>query len=86
MSGARRRRPGRGGPWPALLLGLVLAGAAAPPVQAADPHAPLRRILLISVDTLSAAHLSGYGYAEPTSNVLDSLATQGMLFRHCLVP
>lgn len=68
------------------LLSLVLAGVMAGPAPAAEPGAPVRRILLISVDTLSAAHLSGYGYGEPTSSVLDSLASHGMVFRHCLVP
>jgi len=37
-------------------------------------------ILLISVDTLRASHLSSNGYARPTSPFIDSLAEQGVRF------
>jgi arylsulfatase A-like enzyme len=37
-------------------------------------------VLLISVDTLRADHLSCYGYARPTSPNIDRLAREGTLF------
>lgn len=39
-------------------------------------------ILLISVDTLNPKHLSCYGYDRETSPVVDSLAGEGLLFKH----
>jgi arylsulfatase A-like enzyme len=45
------------------------------------PVAPTRsNILLITIDTLRADHLSSYGYARQTSPVLDSLAAEGVRF------
>lgn len=46
----------------------------------------LRRVLLISCDTLSAKHLGTWGYERPTASTLDSLASTGVSFRHCIVP
>jgi arylsulfatase A-like enzyme len=37
-------------------------------------------ILLITVDTLRADHLSSYGYVRPTSPVIDRLAAEGVRF------
>jgi arylsulfatase A-like enzyme len=37
-------------------------------------------IVLISIDTLRADHLSAYGYDRPTSPHLDELASEGVLF------
>jgi hypothetical protein len=37
-------------------------------------------VLLITIDTLRADHLSAYGYARKTSPNLDTLAAQGALF------
>jgi len=37
-------------------------------------------VLLITIDTLRADHLSAYGYARRTSPRIDALATQGTLF------
>lgn len=39
-------------------------------------------ILLISIDTLRADHLSCYGYARPTSPVIDNLAAGGVRFEN----
>ncbi|MEA2163613.1 MAG: arylsulfatase [Thermoanaerobaculia bacterium] len=48
---------------------------------------PLRRsIILISVDTLSADHLSAYGYGRRTSPVIDALAARGLEFENAVVP
>lgn len=43
---------------------------------------PTRGVVLISIDTLRADHLSSYGYDRPTTPFLDSLAGQGALFEH----
>ncbi|MGE3543856.1 MAG: sulfatase, partial [Kofleriaceae bacterium] len=40
------------------------------------------RVLLITIDTLRADHLSAYGYPRPTSPNLDKLAAEGTLFEH----
>src|SRR5262249_29171263 len=48
------------------------------PVPAAVP-ADLN-FLLITIDTLRADHLGCYGYARPTSPVIDRLAAEGALF------
>jgi arylsulfatase A-like enzyme len=44
------------------------------------PEIPRNNILLITIDTLRADHLSVYGYPRTTSPVLDSLATNGVRF------
>ena len=73
----------------ALLLSLsfALLGTAAcnthEPEAAAAEAAPLpagSNILLITVDTLRADHLSSYGYVRPTSPVIDRLAAEGVRF------
>jgi arylsulfatase A-like enzyme len=52
---------------------------AAPPTETAKLP-PQSNILLITVDTLRADHLSSYGYARKTSPVIDRLATEGVRF------
>lgn len=49
---------------------------------------PVRRpnVLLVSIDTLRADHLSAYGYARPTSPNLDRLARGGVLFERAISP
>jgi len=46
---------------------------------------PPRNLLLLTVDTLRADHLSAYGYPKPTSPAIDSLAARGVLFEHAFV-
>jgi len=43
-------------------------------------------IILISIDTLRADHLSCYGYSRPTSPALDDFAAQGLLFEDASAP
>lgn len=43
----------------------------------------LPNIILISIDTLRADHLSCYGYGRETSPCIDSLAESGIMFTHC---
>jgi arylsulfatase A-like enzyme len=42
-----------------------------------------KNVIIISVDTLRADHLSCYGYPLNTSKVIDSLAKDGILFTKC---
>lgn len=46
------------------------------------PIQPTRGVILISIDTLRADHVSAYGYGKQTTPFLDSLAAQGTLFEH----
>lgn len=43
-------------------------------------------IVLITLDTVRADHLSAYGYARPTTPNLDRLAAQGVLFENAYSP
>jgi len=47
--------------------------------QPVEPRRPLN-VILISIDTLRADHLSAYGYAAPTSPAIDRLATESVVF------
>jgi len=62
-----------------LFLGTVFLGCSQ------DDAPKHTNILLISIDTLRADHLSGYGYPRPTSPVLDELAATGVRFDHAVV-
>ncbi len=44
------------------------------------PQEKARRVILISIDTLRADHLSGYGYPRETSPQIDLLASDGVTF------
>lgn len=45
---------------------------------------PPQGVILVWADTLRRDHLGAYGYARPTSPVLDGLAREGVLFRDCV--
>lgn len=51
-----------------------------PPAVKADPLPAKSNILLITVDTLRADHLSSWGYVRPTSPTIDRLAAEGVRF------
>jgi len=71
--------------WRTSAMGVLLTLLLAPVVcHAADsgPQGPDFNVLLISIDTLSADHLSCYGYSRKTSPNLDQLAAQGVLFEN----
>ena len=51
-------------------------------LPAAPAGAP--NLLLITLDTLRADHLSSYGYARRTSPNIDRLAQKGVLFEHAI--
>ena len=47
---------------------------------------PIRHVVLISIDTCRADHLSCYGYARPTTPHIDALAEQSFLFSNTMTP
>lgn len=75
---------------------LVLRGRSGPTRPANLPRIPHRlshsrlerppNIVLISIDTLRADHVSSYGYERPTTPVLDSLAAHGTLYEQAFTP
>jgi len=50
------------------------------PLSACAPELPRPHVILVSIDTLRADHLSCYGYGRETSPFLDRLASEGVLF------
>jgi len=73
-----------------MLAVLAVAAALAPGTTRAVARAMHRaagpNVLLITIDTLRADHLSAYGYPRETSPVLDALARRGALFENALTP
>jgi arylsulfatase A-like enzyme len=51
-------------------------------VGCAEPAPP--NLVLVSIDTLRAAQLGGYGYPRPTTPFLDRLAAEGVLFEEVI--
>jgi arylsulfatase A-like enzyme len=66
----------------ALAAGLAVAAGCRGQTRTAPPQ----RVVLISVDTLRADHLGGYGYGRPTSPGIDALAREGVLFEDVSAP
>jgi arylsulfatase A-like enzyme/Flp pilus assembly protein TadD len=51
------------------------------------PRQPqVRNVLLISIDTLRADHVSSYGFPRPTTPHIDALAREGVLFKNVHTP
>ncbi|MEM7051355.1 MAG: sulfatase [Acidobacteriota bacterium] len=73
---ARGGLPGWASPWRPLLLVLALT------LAACAPPPPRGNVILITIDTLRADHLSAYGYGLATSPRLAALAEQGLLFEN----
>jgi len=65
----------------ALVAWLTRSAPVAPPSAGPPPN-----ILLVSIDSLRADHLHSYGYARETSPTIDTLARDGVLFRHAVAP
>jgi len=63
------------------LAALLLAGLAASCGEDRRPS-----LLLVTVDTLRADHVSSYGYSRPTSPQIDELAASGVLFETVISP
>ena len=66
----------------ALLVAQLLAVAGCQSEPGVEPVATNAgvNILLLTIDTLRADHLSSYGYPRPTSPAIDGLAARGVLF------
>ncbi len=62
-----------------LIVLCLITGCARKP-----PERP--NVILITIDTLRADHVSCYGYERETTPFLDSLAARGSLFRNCHAP
>lgn len=70
-----------------LLVGFVLLAAGAWwLIRQGNARPPIRHVVLISLDTTRADHLSCYGYDLPTTPNIDALAAEGHLFRNCTTP
>ena len=52
--------------------------------QAVANAKDIRRVVLISIDTLRADHLGCYGYPRDTSPSIDSLARESVVFNHAV--
>jgi len=66
----------------AVLVGFLLAGSA-PAARNSKPSRPVVSpvpVILISIDTLRADHLSCYGYRHLKTAAIDALAAEGTLF------
>jgi len=56
------------------------------PVIYQEKKSRLPNIILISIDTLRADHLSCYGYPRETSKNIDKLAKEGVIFTEAIAP
>ena len=65
-----------------LVVPVVIALALSRTTVAGAERRP--NVILISIDTLRADHLSTYGYARNTSPAIDQLASEGLVFEHAL--
>lgn len=72
----QRRWRGRAGVWVVRLTALAMVSACAP----AQEEFNVRRVVLITLDTTRADHLSALGYDLETSPWFDQLAAEGTLF------
>ena len=72
-----------------VLAAVVMAAAGGCGGEQGTPEGPAlgptRGYILVSLDTLSAAHLGAYGYDRPTSPFFDELAGRGALFENAFV-
>lgn len=64
--------------------GLLSAALGGCRTRADSTLRPTRGVLVISLDTLRADHLSAYGYSRDTSPFLDALARRGVLFEQVI--
>jgi choline-sulfatase len=71
---------------PLILLLFASACGGSPPTNT-PPNgpghtAPIRNVVLVTIDTLRADHVGAYGYAAAQTPALDGLARDGVLFTH----
>ena len=69
-----------------LAVGLVMAARVSWQRWSASPAADVRQIILISIDTCRADHLSCYGYQAKTTPNIDVVAAAGFVFEHAISP
>jgi arylsulfatase A-like enzyme/Flp pilus assembly protein TadD len=68
-----------------LVLGLL--GLTGGLVSSCGPRRPpIRNVLLVSIDTLRADHVSSYGFPRPTTPHIDAVAREGVLFKNAYSP
>jgi arylsulfatase A-like enzyme len=79
------RRPPRGGAVTAALGVLLVLGLLGWERQAEAPPRPGPNLLILAADGLRPDHLSGNGYARPTSPNIDRLMREGSRFRETVV-
>ena len=65
-----------------LLLLLIMIAAIVLFTRINSSPKKIRNVVLISIDTCRADHLSCYGYSQKTSQNIDKLAKSGVLFTH----
>ena len=64
----------------AFLVALLACTSSDPQIKTGDPSRP--DVIMVSIDTLRADHLSSYGHDRLTSPFLDQLAADGTRFEH----
>jgi choline-sulfatase len=69
----------------ATLFGLATAAICLVSCQADDPPLAARNVLLITIDTLRADRLGGFGYPLETSPAIDALAERSVVFENAQV-
>jgi choline-sulfatase len=67
---------------------LVLLGLLVPSLffACSKPRPALRNVVLISIDTLRADHVSAYGFPRRTTPNIDAVAREGVLFKNVHTP
>ncbi len=70
----------------ALIAAAVIVGVTYYPPSVRGGDAPIRKIVLISIDTLRADRLGTYGYAKPTSPNIDAFAKEALVFERAMAP
>ena len=69
------------------VLGAVIAGSVVLYVYLRPARVSgIRNVVLISIDTCRADHLSCYGFSRPTTPHIDAVARDGVVFRQALSP
>jgi len=72
--------------WPGVVLGLLVTAIGPSACTASKPRFSRCPIILISLDTVRADHLSCYGYHRDTSPAIDKIAAEGALFSNAFTP
>jgi arylsulfatase A-like enzyme len=88
FEGESHPRPSRPGPRELLVFGLVIIASFCLPAcrRGAESGARKVPVILLSIDTLRADHLSCYGYGLETSPAIDRFAREAVLFENAISP